>query len=345
MRMPVHLLRCCLLLLCLQGSVAWSKETLHVLAWPGYAEPDIVKAFEAATQSKVQVTYVDSDVELWNKISGEQEFDVFAANTAELQRYIDRGLLTAIDTSLIPNLNRQLPNFRRIEHLPQLYRKGQPYAVPYTYAEMGLIYDRSQIPTPPRSVAALWDKRYQGKVLAYDGGTHNFSLAAQAMGLASPFRIPDQGWAAAVDRLIALRRNVAAYYAQPDEAVTLFKRHHAALMFGNYGTQQVKLLQDAGLDVGYAIPAEGALAWLDCWAIPQTAHAPALAHAWINHMLGKAASDALVQRQGLANTTTLPAANANAKLIWLEPVENDERRTLLWTRILSGDKASKVLGR
>ncbi len=43
-------------------------------------------------------------------------------------------------------------------------------------------------------------------------------------------------------------------------------------MFANYGSQQVQLLKAAGLNVGYVVPKEGALAWLDCWAI--TRHAP-----------------------------------------------------------------------
>jgi len=338
-------LRWFLLLISLQAPATWAADTLHVLAWPGYADTDLVKSFEVATHSHVLVTYVDSDTELWNKISSGQEFDVFAVNTAELQRYINQGLVVPIDHGLLANLNRQQPRFRSPDQLPQIYRQGKPYAVAYTYADMGLIYDRKQVPVPPQSVTALWDKRYQGKVLAYDGGTHNFSLAAQALGYPTPFRIPENGWRAAVDRLIDLRRNVAAFYAQPDEAVALFKRHQVALMFANYGTQQVKLLQDAGLDVGYTIPTEGALAWLDCWAITAKAHNPALAHTWINHMLGNAASDALVQRQGLANTTTTPATSGGGRLIWLEPAESEERRTLLWNRILSGDRASKVLAK
>lgn len=336
---------CALLLIGLQANLAWGKDTLHVLAWPGYAETEIVQSFEAATQSKVLVTYIDSDAELWNRVSQGQEYDVFAVNTAELQRYIGKGLLNPVDHALLPNLGRQQPRFYRPDQLPQLYRQGKPYAVAYTYAEMGLIYDRRQIQSPPRSVTALWDKRYQGKVLAYDGGTHNFSLAAQALGYDTPFRIPAQGWLAPVEQLIGLRRNVAAFYTQPDEAVALFKRHGAALMFANYGTQQVKLLQDAGLDVGYTIPAEGALAWLDCWAIPVQARQPRLAHAWINHMLGAQASDALVNHQGLANTTSPTSAQPSARLVWLEPVESEERRNLLWQRILSGDRASKVLAK
>ena len=52
----------------------------------------------------------------------------------------------------------------------------------------------------------------------------------------------------------------------------------------------------------------------------------------------------LLNRQGLANTTTpSPYLGPEDKLLWLEPVENVDRRNQLWNRIISGDRASKVL--
>jgi putative spermidine/putrescine transport system substrate-binding protein len=62
-----------------------------------------------------------------------------------------------------------------------------------------------------------------------------------------------------VQRLIALRRNVLTYYSLPEEGTELFIRTQGAVMFGNYGTQQLNSLRQAGADVGYAIPREG------CW--------------------------------------------------------------------------------
>jgi putative spermidine/putrescine transport system substrate-binding protein len=94
--------------------------------------------------------------------------------------------------------------------------------------------------------------------------------------------------------------------------------------------------------VGYVIPEEGALAWLDCWAITRGARNPLLAHRWINFMLGREASDALVQRQGLSNTMSLAAEGTGRdRLHWLHTVENGQRRSELWTRIESGDRPDR----
>jgi putative spermidine/putrescine transport system substrate-binding protein len=341
-----------LLICAVMALLAWvapaaiaAQPVLRVLAWPGYAEPEVVHRFEFEHQVKVELTVVTSDATLWEKVSAHNhDFDVFAVNTAELQRYLSANLVQALDTGRIPNTRNQLARFRDLSAIPGLLRNGKAYALPYTYAQMGLIYDRKQFTAPPHSIDALWDKRYRGKVIAYDGGTHNFSLAAQSLRLAAPFRIAPKDIPRAAARLIELRRNALGFYTQPEESTQLFMRHGAALMFANYGMQQVQLLKNAGADIGYVIPKEGALAWLDCWSITRAAHDPALAHAWIDHLLGPQASQLLVERQGLSNTLS-DGDNGEPKgnSVWLEPPEDTVGRERLWARIRSGDRLSRVL--
>ena len=249
-------------------------------------------------------------------------------------------------SATFPNLAKQLPRFRNRGDIPGIVKNGHTYAVPYTFAEMGLIYDRQQVTVPPTSIQALWDPRYRGKVLLYNGASHNFTLAAQSLQDPTPFDLHENEWPAAVHRLIELRRNALSLYTQPEESVNLFKAKRAALMFANYGSQQVQLLKAAGVDVGYAIPEEGALAWLDCWVITQGARNRGLAAAWIDYFLEPGPSNALLTRQGLANTLTAsPSMGSQDRLKWLEPVENAARRSLLWERIVAGDRASKVLAK
>ena len=322
-------------------------ETLRVLAWPGYADADVVAAFEHRHQVRVAVTQVRSDDELWAHMSATQgrDFDLFAVNTAELKRYIDSGLSVALDLAALPGTARQLPRFRDHAAIPGITRDGAVHAIPFTYSEMGLIYDKARVLEPPVSMAAMWDPRYQGKVLAYDASSHNFSLAALLLGAADPFQLDDTLFAASVEKLLALRRNVLTFYSTPEDAVELSLNNHVALIFGNYGTQQLKQLRDAGIDAGYVIPQEGVLAWLDCWVISRGAKNRALAHAWIDYMLEPQVNQILTDRQGLANTLTpsLSAADAE-RVIWLQPVEDYSRRARLWEKIRSGDRDESAGG-
>lgn len=328
-----------LALACLLAPTLQAEETLRILTWPGYADSDLVQEFAERYGVKVNVSLISSDDSLREKLSVNQgsNYDVFAANTAEIQHYIDQQLVQPLQASAIPNTKRQLWRFRNLQSIPGITQGATTYAIPYTYAEMGLIYDRQQFSSPPDSLASLWDPHYRGKVLAYDGSSHNYSIARLLQG-GAPFQIADQDFPAVNAKLIELRRNVLTFYSLPEESASLFREQKIALLYANYGRQQLKLLQDAGADVGYVIPKEGALAWLDCWAISRGAKNPQLAHQWIDFTLEPRVSRELSRRQGLANTLEAPAESSNLdKIVWLEPVEDAARRAHLWTRIRSGD--------
>ncbi|KVS34472.1 extracellular solute-binding protein [Burkholderia cepacia] len=324
---------------------AVNDNVLRVLAWPGYADSDVVSAFEAQFHVRVEVTFVDSDEALWTRMhsAAPPPYDVLAANTAEIQRYAHERLLAPIDLLRIPNRRRQLPNFQQLATIDGLVEEGATYAIPFTYSSMGLIYDRKQVSAAPRSMRELWNPRYRGKVLDFNSAQHNFSFAALALGYSDPFRLSPAQTLAVAYKLIDLRRNLLTYYTLPEEATELFVQHRAALMFGNYGTQQVELLRRAGADVGYVIPDEGALAWLDCWAVTRGAQHPELAFAWINYMLEPAIGALLTERQGLANTLAPPPGldTGHQHLVWLQPVEDIARRESLWSRIVSGDRPDR----
>jgi putative spermidine/putrescine transport system substrate-binding protein len=106
----------------------------------------------------------------------------------------------------------------------------------------------------------------------------------------------------------------------------------------------VQQLRKAGADIGYVIPREGALAWLDCWTITRGgAKKKALAEAWIDYMLEAPVSRALTERQGLANTLEPSAIDERAaRIIWLEPVEDANLRSEIWSRIVSGDRPAAL---
>lgn len=330
-----------MLLVLLSGSpvTAFSREKLRILAWDGYADADTVLAFERKYRADVDVIQVNTDDELWERISRNNaaDYDVFAVNTAELQRYVDRGLSVPLDLANIPNRAHQLPRFRNLSAIPGVVRQHKVYAIPYTYSTMGLIYDRKRVREVPRSMSSMWDPAYRGKVLAYNGSSHNFSLVALLAGR-HPFKLGQQDFTPAVQKLIALRRNVLTFYSSPQEAVKLFIGNDIVLVYGNYGTQQLKALRDAGADVGYIIPQEGAFAWLDCWAVTHGARNRKLAESWINFTLEKTVSDKLTDRHGLANTLAYFAdTHERDRIIWLEPVEDSVKRKQLWDRIMSGD--------
>lgn len=332
-----------MLLISLFSAPLYADEVLRVLIWPGYTDKDWVQAFAEKHQVQVEITEVGTDDELQEKFAedGGNAYDLITANTVEIAKLRNTGRLLPLRLAQIPNRNRQLRTFRELLSIPGISQNGEAYAMPFAYGELGLIYNKALLKEPPRSIASLWDPALRGKVLAYNGSSHNFSLASFALGQ-QPFHIAPQEWPQTLDKLVALRRNVLSFYTQPEEVVELFRQHSIALIYANYGLQQLKMLEQNGAHVGYSIPEEGALAWLDCWAINRNTRHPELAEQWINYSLEPAISHAMTERYGINNTLESPPSQANGKMLWLEQVEDPQRRASLWRRILSGENLEQL---
>jgi putative spermidine/putrescine transport system substrate-binding protein len=313
-----------------------SAETLRVLAWDGYADPDWVKEFIAETGIDTKVVFIGSDDEIWAKIKGSEgkDFDVMAVNTAQLQRYIDAKLVTPWDLSAIPNQKTVLPRFADLSKIRGETRDGKVYGIPFAFDSIGLIYDTDKVKPAPTSMSVLWDPKYRGKVLAYDNGEHNFSFTALTMGVADPFHLTADQVTAAKSKLIDLKKNVLSFYTTADEAQQIYQNNDVALIWANYGQQQLKALQKVGAHVAYINPSEGALSWLDNWAMTSGVRDQTAAAKWVNFLLQKKISGALSERQGFGNTVT-PSGSAgdSDKLVWLDSVEDPTKRSDLWNEV------------
>jgi putative spermidine/putrescine transport system substrate-binding protein len=320
----------------LRSGRAFAAKELRVMAWQGYADDDWVKEFEGQTGATVKVVFIGTDDEIWAKIKGSEgkDFDVFAVNTAQLQRYIEAGLTTPHDLSKLPNQKEVLPRFRDLSKVKGVMRDGKVHSIPFCFDSIGIIYDKDKVSPAPDSFEVLWDPKYKGKVLAYDNGEHNFSFTALTLGIEDPFHLSEDQMQKIKDKLVKLKQNVLSFYTTPDEALQLYKSNDVALIWANYGQQQVKAMKDAGANIAYVNPREGALAWLDTWAMTNAVRDPELAETWVNYLLQKKIGEQLSQRTGFGNTVVESgSAGANDKLVWLDFVEDPTKRSDLWNEI------------
>ena len=93
-------------------------------------------------------------------------------------------------------------------------------------------------------------------------------------------------------------------------------------------------MKDAGAHVAYINAREGALAWLDTWAMTSGVRDKDLAEAWVNFVLQKKIGQALSDRNGFGNTVVpFASAGENDKLVYLELVEDPTKRSDLWNEI------------
>lgn len=313
-------------------------RTLKILAWEGYADPAVVKKFKEQFNVEVEITYVENDDLLWKLVNQNGTYDLIAANTAEISRYIRANLLTPLDLKLIPNTKNQDNAFLKLDTIKGISFQNKLYAIPYVYSEMGIIYNKKILKTPPTSMEVMWDPKFKGKILAFNTYQHNYTLKALLNKNKDAFNLSDGEIKKIAEDLVKLKNNVLTFYTTIEEATSIFNENNIAILFGNFGQQQVSDLIKNGAEVGYVIPNEGALAWLDCWAITSYSRNINLAHQWINFLLLEENSKLLKINHSLHHTLEdLSQFTSGKKIIWLEPVSNPVLRKKLWDNVLENN--------
>jgi len=307
-------------------------ETLRILTYEGYADQDWIASFEKETGADVNVVFASSPEEMFAKMqgSGGADYDLVAIDTSIIKRYNDKGLLQPIDETKLKNLQNLLPEFAGIK---QTKPDGNRLSVPIAWGSLGLIYSKDEFKQAPDNWNVMWDPNYKGRILQGDDGNNNIVNTALSLGIADPYNLTPDQVEQIKAKLIALKSNLLSYYAGGEEGATLFEQNDVVLMSA-FGELQHRELLKRGANVGYAVPKEGAVGWIDNYAISSKAEAVDLAHAWIDFWLRQDTGAAMSERYGYGNTTAKAVDFEYAgRLVWLSEPEDYTMRTELWNEV------------
>src|SRR5690606_38804479 len=205
-------------------------------------------------------------------------YDVVLPNTVYVPIAIREGLLEPIDPSLITNFADLDPT---LQWVPEFMDGDDLYAVSWPWGSTSFAYHTGRVAGPVDTIQALWDPQFAGRVGWWDDSLTSVQLAALATGQ-DPNNPTDLN--AIRDKLLALKDQIQVLWTSEDE----WNRFLAAGAFdiGVYWSGSAARTQKFfGLPVEFVIPQEGAMAWLDGWAIPKNAPNRELAHKWIDFML------------------------------------------------------------
>ena len=256
--------------------------TLNLLAWEGYTEPAWVKPFEQANDVKVNISYVGSDDELFAKVrgGGGTTFDLVATNRANLIP-LDRARL------IVPLDEARLTNYAKV--YPQLANAGvriggKLFAAPFVWGSIPLIYSTKAFPRAPDSWGAVFDPPASmcGKVLLNEDAGTTISTVALYLGYKDPYRLTDAQLSKVKDVLVNARKCARAFYSGFGDAANYFAS--GDVVVGNsLGSIITLLARDKGASVAEVVPKEGALGWMDTWAITKGGEKKLdLAYKWID---------------------------------------------------------------
>lgn len=297
-----------LLLGLIAGPLVWNRwnsaeeqrRPLNLFIWSGYLAPDTLKVFEERFGAHVRCDLYDSNEALLAKLqSGNAGYDIVVPGDYTIQILRRRNLLSPIDRSQIPNLERNVdPKF-----LNRPFDPGNRYSVPYIWGTTGIGYRKDFVQQPVESWGVLWDTRYRGKIAMLDDMRENFAAALKRVGHSINSRDP-----AAVQQaktLLEQQKPLLQAYNSSNFQELLVSGD--AWLVQGWNGQLVRAARENS-NIGYALPGAGTALFIDSFCIPSDAPHKALAHQFINYMLEPETAAAVTNHTSyaVANRAALP---------------------------------------
>lgn len=260
---------------------------LNVVNWKDYGPDselggyDFIEDFEERYNCKIVLQYIASQDDQLTKLktAKEGEVDVCLPNCTILEEAIDAGLLKELDTSKItafPDL------FERFQNQQECIKDGKYYALPFVWGSTAIAYNTEDFETPPDSIAMLYDPAYSGQISMHD--SYDDAIMTTAIYLGQDPNYPTD-LEAIKEALIEQKPLNRTYWKSGDDFSKLFAGRQISL--GLMWSGQTASMQMEGEPIAYTVPKEGAIGWVDNWAIASTCQNEELAYAFINEMLSE----------------------------------------------------------
>lgn len=301
---------------------------------------EVSPIFEQETGIKVTSlgNYASND-EWWAKLNAGETWDFFIPTTDWVQRANAADLLTQLDMAKIPNYANVFPEY---QNLPELQKDGQNTAVPFTRVYYALTYNTEQFPTPPTSWEATWDPAFDDKIALQDQAYARVGIAGLTLGddPLNPQKLDE-----IKARLMEQKPLVLNYWKDYQSGMQLFVDGGAVV--GQLTDGRTRMGQDLGAPIAWTIPTEGALLFLDTFAIPKNAPNAENGHRFIDFLHRE--DIMLRQMRGMRYDTVSAAAYAKltpeeqasfaapegAKLILTTDLKANTRKAIddLWNEV------------
>jgi putrescine transport system substrate-binding protein len=341
---------------------AAGEGVLNVYNWYDYIKPEVLRRFQAQTGIVVHYDVFDSNQTLAARLlAGHSGYDVVFPSASYLQMLSRAGAIRPLDKSGLPNLANMDPVIMRdlAQHDP-----GNAHAVVYAWGITGFAYDEAQIrahlsQAPVDSWAMLFDPKIAAHFAACGIGLYESPAVIVPSVLAWLGEKPDSEDPKVLARAEAALMAVRPYIRKigSDSLVAQLAEGDLCLIIASNGDalQVRERVRIAGSNraIGFSIPQEGAVMWIDTAAIVADAPHPDTARRFINFLMdakvaaentnaihfpnGNAASQPLVQAP-LTNDVIYPRGAQAARLI-PERLGSDafvRLRTRMWTRFRTG---------
>jgi putrescine transport system substrate-binding protein len=280
-----------------------------------------------------------------------------------LANQIKAGVFQKLDKSKLPNLST---TWTRRSRASEKYDPGNEYAINYMWGTTGIGINVDMVKERLGEDAELntWDlvldpdtaaKLEDCGIFVLDAPTEMVPAALNYMSM-DPDLKDQESVDKAKDALLAVRPFVRKYHSS--EYINALANGDICVAVGWSGdvlqARDRAAEADAGVNVEYTIPKEGALMWFDNMAIPSDAQNVEEAHEFLNYLMrpkvmakasnyvyyanGNAASKEFLEEDVIGDPAIYPDEETITRLYTVSPDNARQKRILnrAWTAVKSG---------
>lgn len=340
------------------------ERTVNFYNWSNYMAPGVLEAFTRETGIKVVYDTFDANETLETRLlAGKSGYDVVVPTAYFLQRQIKANVFQKLDKSRLPNLANAWPV---VTTQLAIYDPGNQYAANYMWGTTGIGYNVkvAQKILGPDARIDSWDFVFKPENLAKfrDCGIHMldsaddiFPAALSYLGL-DPNSTRQADLEKAADLVAKIRPYVRKFHSS--EYLSALATGEICFVVGWSGDIMQARSRAAeaknDVEIGYAIPKEGAQMFFDNLAIPADAKNVAEAYELIDYLYrpdiaaknsdflsyanGNLASQKLVDPKILDDKNIYPDDAMLQKLFVITARDPATQRVInrLWTRVKTG---------
>ncbi|MBV9348262.1 MAG: polyamine ABC transporter substrate-binding protein [Pseudolabrys sp.] len=340
------------------------QRTLNVYNWSDYVDPQVLADFTKETGIKIQYDTFDANETLETKLlAGKSGYDIVVPSGYFLERQLQAGIFQKLDKTKLPHLTHVWPDIAK--RLAE-YDPGNQFAVNYMWGTTGIGFNVKAVRERlgPGGAIESWDIVFKPENLAKfkDCGIHMLDspddilpAALHYLGL-NPNSSEPKELERAAELVGKIRGNVRKFHSS--EYLNALASGEICFVVGWSGDtkQAQKRAAEAknGVEIGYAIPKEGAQIFFDNLAIPKDAKNTAEAHAFIDYLQrpeiaarntnfiayanGNLASQKLIDPAILQDPSVYPPPDVMAKLYVVHARDAKTQRLInrLWTKVKTG---------
>lgn len=274
-------------------SATTHAQSIRILNWGDYINPDVISEFESLKGIKVEYVEFNNNEEFFEAFfNNENKFDVIFPASYLVKTLKDNNLIKKLDKSKF----KHHKNFNHVvmNGLKHQDKKNQ-YTVPYMWGTTGIGYNAKAlrklgIHDSDISWSLIFDKALREKVASCGIGVLNerdeiFSAALSYLGYS--INTKEKSELTAAGSLIK-----EAYkdfsYLHTNQYTDDLKDNKICIGVGYSG--DILAQTEENSDINYIIPNQGATMWIDVMAIPTNSQSPELAYEFIDYLMSAKAS-------------------------------------------------------